>query len=202
MKIIENQTKILKYQAEFKGVFTITHLKNLFEYKSSVDLYRQIKQLVQAKILFSFCRGIYVTVGFDLKTLSQRICPESYISMATVLANDFVIGTVPQQTLFAVKVGKTRRYDQDLGTVQHYGLCQELFFGYENNEGLLIAHSEKAFLDTLYFYQHGYKPYFNIYSDMNVSRLNKKRFDQYLKKYKNNKFIEFAKGVYHANQTN
>lgn len=162
---------------------------------------------MQAKILTSFCRGFYVAQNFDREYLSQRICPESALSLGTVLARDLLIGSIPQKTVYAVKKGKTRIYKSELGQIVHLGFAspssaKDNWFGYQvGKTGIRYADPEKAFLDTLYFYQLGNHFSFNIYSDIHVNRLNQKKLAGYLKKYRNPKFRKFVQGVidgYHS----
>jgi hypothetical protein len=100
-----------------------------------------------------------------------------------------------------VKIGKGRVYKSTAGQVVHLGFAnaasvEEMWFGYAIGKyGIRKADAEKAFLDTLYFYQLGHRFSFNIYSDIQIDRLDKKRINHYLTHYKNPKFISFVKGV-------
>lgn len=188
-----------------RGVFTISDLSNLFLSKTEVEIQQKLKPFLKEKILNRFCRGIYVAQNFDLEWLSQRICPDSAISFGSALAKEMLIGSIPQKTVYAVKIGKTRIYKSPLGQIVHFGFAaagKELWFGYEMaKNGIRYADMEKAFLDTLYFYQKGRKFSFNIYSDIQVDRLNPKKLQKYLMKYKNPKFRTFVQGVlneYHS----
>lgn len=197
-KALKNQKKIACFQKAFKGVFTLSDLKNLILAANPVDFYRQIRTLEENKILFSFVRGVYVCDDFDLEVVSQRLCKKSYVSLANVLAKELLIGTVPRNTVYAVKPGKARTYKTSFGTVIHLGMAPRLFFGFQTQEGVNRADKEKAFLDTLYFYQKGLKTYFNIYQDINLTRLDRNKIKKYLKFYKNPRFIKFVKGVMSA----
>lgn len=182
-----------------RGVFTISDLDNLFLAKGEVDIQQKLRPFLKEKILNRFCRGIYVAQNFDLEWLSQQINPQSAISLGSVLAKEMVIGSIPQKTVYAVKVGKTRIYKSLLGQVVHFGFAsgdRRMWFGYEMaKNGIQYADAEKAFLDTLYFYQRGHAFSFNIYSDIQVDRLDQKKLFHYLGKYKNPKFRTFVRGV-------
>ncbi len=187
-----------------RGVFTVSDLSNLFLAKTEVDIQQKLKPFLKEKILNRFCRGIYIAQNFDLEWLSQRICPDSAISFGSVLAKERCIGSIPQKTVYAVKVGKTRIYKSPMGQVVHLGFAavgNQLWFGYVvAQNGIQYADAEKAFLDTLYFYQKGRKFSFNIYSDIQVDRLNPKKLKKYLGRYKNPKFKTFVKGVLNGNR--
>ncbi len=192
-KIIEELNLIEKYTPDLRGVFTIADLKNIFPSKHINTFYRKLSLLENKGILKRVVRGIYVAKSYDLNALSQKICPNSYISLETILARELIIGTVPRNTVRAIKLGKKREYNFDNKNIVHLEISPHLYFGFETNAGINFANKEKAFLDTLYFYNKGIKFYFDIYSDMNVSKLDMKIIFKYLKKYKNPKFINFVR---------
>jgi hypothetical protein len=79
--------------------------------------------------------------------------------------------------------------------IEQVGISPPLFTGYANINGINTATPEKAFLDTLYYYQKGKSFSFDIYSDIDYNALDTGRLGKYLKLYKNKKFIAFVKGV-------
>ena len=182
---------------QYKGVFSIGDLKNLFLVLSVEQANQKLKPFLDSCFLSRVTRGFYVTKEFDLERLSARLCPGSSISLGSVLAKEMMIGSIPQKTVYAVKLGKTRVYRFGQGQVVHLGFTKkDLWFGYDKYEnGIRYADKEKAFLDTLYFYQLGAKFSFNVYSDINVKALDLKKVNVYLKGYKNPKFKIFVKGV-------
>ncbi|OGQ05322.1 MAG: hypothetical protein A3F82_01100 [Deltaproteobacteria bacterium RIFCSPLOWO2_12_FULL_44_12] len=195
------------FAAKHRGIFTIHDLEGLFGTKQPVALQQKLRPFLQAKILSRFCRGFYVAKEFDLEWLSQRIAPDSAISLGTVLSREMVIGSIPQKTVYAVKVGKSRVYKSSLGQVVHLGFTggdakAMMAFGYKKMEKFIrYADKERAFLDALYFYQRGHKFSFNIYSDIQVKKLDQKIVNRYLVRYKNPKFVKFVEGVCHAKHT-
>lgn len=197
----KNWVALQSLSPKHHGVFSTYDLANLFLTKDSLGLSRKLKSFLKAGVLHRFCRGYYVTEDFDLESLSQRLCPHSAISLGTVLAKTRLIGNIPQKTVYAVKIGKTRVYQSTLASIVHLGyssssIGRNLWFGYSLGDvGIRYADKEKAFLDTLYFYQLGHKFSFNVYSDIAVERLDRKKIESYLKKYRNPKFVTFVKGV-------
>lgn len=178
------------------GVFTVHDLMNLLLAKHPVELQQKLKPLLKTGVLNRFCRGFYVTKEFDLEWLSQKISPSSAISLGSVLAREMLIGSIPQKSVTAVKIGRSRVYESELGRIVHLGLAQSLWFGYAIQKGgLRIASKEKAFLDTLYFYQSGHRLSFNIFSDVQTDKLDRKIVNSYLKKYKNPRFRKFVEGI-------
>jgi hypothetical protein len=180
-----------------RGIFTINDLKKFFETYDSSHLSRKIKPLIEAKFLFKFMRGIYVTKDFNINFLSKRLYPNSVISLATVLADELIIGSVPDKTVYALKLGASKTIKSPLGNLYYFGLSdiKLLTLGVYFKKGLSYADREKAFIDTLYFYQSGHSFYFNIYSDLNLDILDKNKIMQYLTNYRNPKFVSFVKGV-------
>jgi uncharacterized protein YktA (UPF0223 family) len=184
---------VQKYEGFQKGVFSISDLKNLFNEFNEVSLYKKIKNLQKKSILNKFCRGFYTTDNFSLETLTSRINKNSYISLGYILAQELIIGSIPRYTITCIKLGKKRTYSSKKENINYLGICPQLFFGFVNKAGVNYALKEKAFLDTLYFYQKGYKFSFNIFSDINCNMLDKKIIYKFLNKYNNPKFVSFAK---------
>ena len=186
---------IQKFAPRQKGVFTTSDLRSLFKTANRVDLYRRLRRLQEAGVLQKFCRGIYTAGEVELARISQRIAPESYASLATVLAKNLLIGTIPKRTFYAIKKGRTKKYKGENSVIIQWGIAKHLFFGFESVEGIWVADKEKALLDTLYFHQKGQKFYFNIYEDIDFKDLNRNKIKRYLQRYKNAKFKSFVKGL-------
>jgi hypothetical protein len=180
------------------GVFSLSDLRNLLGIKSKDSFYRTVRGLCAAGVISRFSRGFYVTEEFSPAVLSQRICPESYISFGTVLADNLLIGSVPEYRIRAVKPKPTRIYTDGKHTIEHLGIKPDLIFGWTVDKGIRRADPEKAVLDTLYFYRLGTKFSFDIYSDVDYSSLNSDKIDEYLTKYRNPLFIDFARRLTNA----
>lgn len=176
------------------GVYSTSDLSNLFGESNPIALNRRIRRLEQNLVLRRFVRGFYTCGEFDKQVLSARLNRDSYISLGSVLAHELIIGSIPVKILYAVKTGRNRLYHKSDVTLQYLGITPSLFFGFENRDGVNIATPEKAFLDTLYFYQKGRKYSFNIFTDITVERLDRDIILAYLSKYNNPKFIAFVKG--------
>lgn len=193
------RSTLAKHQVAHKGVFSTAELRVLLGTRHEKSLQRALHGLQDIGELIRFCRGLYVTPACDLEMVSQRLAPNSYISCGSILARTLLIGSVPHKTVYAIKRGYSRTYRSSVGAVVHLGLgtrTRDLFFGFRaTDSGICYADTEKAFLDTLYFYQSGYKFSFHIYDDIDVSRLNTVRIRKYLRSYKNPKFVQFVKGV-------
>jgi len=180
------------YSRDQGGVFTISDLQNMFAAPHLNTLYRRIRKLESAGVLKRFCKGIYVTEGFNIEILSHRLCPSSYISFENVLSRELIIGPSPENQVKAIKRGKSREYFSDGKSIIHRGISKDLFFGFKATGGINYATPEKALLDILYFHLRGMKFIVDIYSDINIQRVEKKIIRKYLKNYKNKKYVKFV----------
>lgn len=185
--------KVRDFSSDMSGVFALSDIRNLLQAKNRDVLYRAINELQSADVLTRFSRGFYITKGFDPLVLSQRLCPDSYVSFGNILAKHLLIGSVPRYRIRAAKVGPKRVYSSQDIRIEHLSLRGGLHFGCEVVDGIRVALPEKAVLDTLYFYRLGVRFSFDIYSDIDYSRLNKDMLNEFLKKYKNPVFIDFAR---------
>ncbi|MBU0506003.1 hypothetical protein KJ708_08435, partial [bacterium] len=157
---------------------------------------RTIKRLVKAGILSPVKRGLYVTDSFDLWQLSRHIINNAYISLDSILAKNMLIGTLPQNRLSLVSTNKNLVIRFKNYRIDIYSLSDDLFFGFtQNNQGLNLADSEKAYLDMLYYHLRGYKFAIDPRNEINIQKLNKTKIRSYLIKYKNPKFVTFVKGL-------
>jgi len=195
MKLHADARAIAAAATDQRGVFDKTDLKVLLAEPHRSALTRRIEALVHAGELLRFARGIYVREPFDLPTLSQRICPASYVSFGNALARHLVIGTTPARQVLAVKCGPARGY-QGLGyDVTHVHVAPHLHFGFSAIDGVQWADAEKAVLDTLYFHLRGRRYPFDPFSDIDTSWLDPVRFASYLERYRNPKFVAFAQAA-------
>ena len=195
MKTLSDSQMVTRLSGAQTGVFTTADLRTALGEVHPAAFGRRIRDLQTHGVLFRFTRGFYVTEKFELPVLSQRIAPSSCISFETVLARRLVIGTSPVRRVVATKVGRTRRYCSRGFEIEHVGISGGLVFGYENVDGVRYANVEKAVLDVLYFHLRGRRYAFDIYSDINLAKLNLDRTREYLRRYRNPKFVAFAKRV-------
>ena len=178
-----------------RGVFSRADLQTLFAEPHQAAFARRFRVLEANGVLRRFCRGFYVTESFDLPTLSQRIAPDSYVSFGTVLARELLVGARPLRQVVAAKVGKSRVYTGLGYEVVHLQIAPHLVFGHAASDGVRFADAEKAVLDVLYFHLRGRRYPFDIYSDIDFDKLDRQRLESYLRRYRNPKFVAFARGV-------
>jgi len=195
---LEMAEKIKKFSAEMSGVFSLSDLRNLLQAGNRGVLYRSLRNLETAGIVSRFCRGFYVTSEFDKSALSQRLCPDSYISFGNALARKLLIGSVPRYRLRAVKPGPKRIYTSGEYRIEHLSLQRDLVFGFEVVNGVRWACPEKAVLDTLYFYRQGVRFSFDVYTDVDYTQLDTELVRKYLLVYKSPVFVDFARRLTNA----
>jgi predicted transcriptional regulator of viral defense system len=180
---------------EQRGVYSKGDLQVLLAERHPAAFQRRAQALEAAGFLRRFCRGMYVSDPFDLPTLSQQLGPESYVSFGTALARHLLIGPRPDRQLLAAKPGHSRTY-RGLGVeVVHLQIARHLDFGHTVIDGVRWADAEKAVLDTLYFHLRGRRAPFDVHSDIDFAALDRGRIACYLERYRNPKFVAFARGV-------
>ena len=189
---LEMAERVKAFSSDLRGVFSLSDVRNLLQTNNRGVLYRSLKDFENAGVLSRFCRGFYVTRDCDPLVLSQRICPDSYVSFGNALARHLLIGSVPRYRIRAAKPGPKRVYTNGEYRIEHLSLKPELVFGYEAVEGVRIALPEKAVLDTLYLYRRGVRFSFDVYSDIDYSRLDRGLVRKYLGEYRNPVFVDFA----------
>ena len=191
---LKDAALISKYAMPMSGVFSVGDLKRLFGESSAGMLHRRIRRLEDGGIISRFMRGMYVTNGFSGVHLAARIIEKSYISMGTVLAREMMTGSVPAKTIYAVRIGKSRVFRGKGLTIEYLGIAADLFFGYRLEQGIRFARPEKALLDVLYFHLHGSAFSFDVYHDIDISRIDYALIESWLVKYRNQRFISFVRG--------
>ncbi len=193
IKMVENLSPSLG------GVFNYNDLALSFGISiSNKDKFKRIiKILLAENILFRFCRGIYITNNYNIETLSEKIDPTSYISCETVLAKNCIIGPIRNNDITAISM-RTRPccFENDLGKIRYLSTKKDfLKFGVNSSNTYKEANIEKAFIDTLYYYNKGVSFNFNIYQDINIDLLDKARVIKYLENYSNKSFKKFVRGI-------
>lgn len=195
MKLVEDIDLIRTLGPRQRGVFSSADLRTALAEVHPAAFARRVSSLMDRGVLSRFVRGWYVTDGADIEVLSQRIAPESYVSIDRVLSDALMIGISQTSSITAIKTGRSRVYEGCGLRITHLGVKPTLLFGYEVTAGVRRADPEKATLDALYFHLRGRRYPFDLYSDVDYSRLNGALLRRYLSEYENPKFVEFVKGV-------
>ncbi len=196
LNLLQKVESLRALAAQMGGVFSYADVANVIAAGSPLNNARALRRLVNEGILFHVQRGIYVTTGCDLWVLASRISAQSYISMDSVLAANGLCGTVPARSVSAVHLLRNRTVETPDGSLHFHALAKKLFFGTSMlSSGVCVADSEKAFIDLLYYYVKGARFVIDPVREINVRALNRQKLESYLKRYENQKFVTFVKGV-------
>lgn len=193
MKRLTDVRTIERLAQAQRGVFSTADLRTALAERHPAAFVRRVRGLTEVGVLRRFVRGWYVSEEFDLFTLSQRLSPAATVSFGAVLSRDLLIGTRPERRVTSTKPGPRRTY-QGLGVeVVHLSIAAHLDFGWTLVDGVRWADPEKAVLDALYFHLRGRRYVFDIYSDIDYRRLDARRLRDYLSRYRNPRFVAFAR---------
>jgi len=179
----DDYNRLLSWADDMERVFTLSDLRVLYCNQCDANIYKKIRSYIDAKKIIKIKRGLYALPDATLSTISARIDPDAYISTATVLARNMMIGSVPEYRIQAIKVGPPRTYTCALGVIEHLSIAPHLFFGFEFTDGLRFATPEKAWLDVCYFAYKGRIFSFDPDTDVNREMLDRTRLQSYLQKY-------------------
>jgi hypothetical protein len=180
---LQEYQKMVEVSAGMDGVFTLADFRVLYGGDSVATQFRKLEALVGAGELLRVKKGLYARPGADLKRISQRIAPEAYLSLGTALAAEGLIGSIPGRRVWAVRVGRPRRYVCGAGVIEHLSAAPGLCFGWTLREGLRWADPEKAYLDAWYFTSKGRKLSFDVWEDVDRDRLDAEKIQAYLSRY-------------------
>jgi hypothetical protein len=174
---------IQEFGSRLDGVLSISDLKVLFNGCTEAALYKKLVGMVDDGVLIKIKRGLYALPQTSLAVVSSRIEPNSYVTAGTVLARLALIGSIPSRRLWAVKVGRPRTYTCKLGVIEHLSVKPELFFGYDDENGVKYATPEKALLDSIYFTFKGRRLSYDVFDDVDRSSLDLAMMKTYLPCY-------------------
>jgi len=180
-----------------KGVFKQSEAKRVAWQTSPQTIKLQLHQWVKKGELIRLKRGIY---AFADKNPSQdevarTLYEPCYISLESALHYYGFLPDVPF-SLTLVTPKTTRRFVTPLGSFSYRHLKKELFFGYDVET--LMAHPEKAVLDTLYLNQHRFKEapeFWKEFRWQNLDNLNFKKIRTYAKKSQSKKTMKLFESL-------
>ncbi len=195
MKSVDDVRSIERLRRAQRGVFSLQDLRTAFSEPHDAALHRRIDKLLAAGALRRFGTGFYVAETFELEVLCQRIAPDSAVSFESVLARELVIGPLPVNSVSAVRDGRGATWSAHGTSVIYHHLAPHLRFGEVTRDGVRRTDAEKAMLDVLTFHLRGRRALFDLYDDVNLKRLDKKKLAKYLDRYQNPKLVAFARDV-------
>ena len=187
---IEKYKNFIRISKELDNVLTLSDLRIIFNKSSQATFYREVKELIVNKELIKIKTGLYATKDADLKKIAHRIDNKSYLSMGIVLSNNGIIGSIPSRKIQFIRVGVPKKYTFISGNIEFLSISKKLFFGFKKKGAINIASTEKAFLDSCYFYYKRKTFSFNLFSDIDFKLLKFTLIKTYLKEY-DQRFITY-----------
>ncbi len=191
---------IRRLSPSMEGVFSFADLCNLVAAGSALQNARTIQRLRRDGVLTKICRGFYTTSDPNLWVLASRLRADTCISMDSVLAQNGLVGTIPERSVSAISAsGRKRTITTPHGTIRFFSIQRSLLHIGSTRlpNGVTVADNEKAFLDTLYFFTKGARFVFDPRNEIALRKLNEKKIATYLRAYRNPKFKTFVTGVLH-----
>ena len=164
------------------SLFTLKALRDVLEIKKEGTLFSVINKLLKANILIKLERGKYLLKDAEVNdfTFANFIYQPSYVSFESALNFHGILSQFSYDISSATTKKTAGKIFQDKAFI-YTQIKKDLFWGYEKNEGFIIAFPEKALLDQLYITGKGYRK-INL-EEYDLSRINITRLKEYLNKY-------------------
>lgn len=184
---LAKSTKLI-YDSKLK-FFTTKTIRDILDIDKESVFFDYIHKLIKNDVLTKIERNKYVLTSNvpDNMMLANMLYQPSYISFETALNFYGILSQFPRETTCAT----TKKTNQKLvgGNVYSYThIDPKFYFGYEKTNDFIIATPEKALFDQAYLTSKGIK-HLSI-DEYDLTRINKKVFQSYLEKFKNNQQIQ------------
>lgn len=133
-----------------KAFFTLSDLEKVTGLEKG-SLYVSLNRWLKRGILERAQRGVYIIPGEGqrLDIVAGQIYFPCYLSFESALSRFGVLNLVPYSLTFAT-TRKTRNATLLGREVLYRQIKDELFFGFDIEDGLYVAEAEKALLDLVY----------------------------------------------------
>lgn len=173
-----------------KSYFSFADLRKI-SVLDDASLRVAISRLIKTGKLAALTKGYYCQdlAKVDFPKLALEIYAPSYLSFEWVLGQKGVLS----QKSYALTLATTKRARQietSGASFNYHHLKENLFFGYELENGYLVAQPEKAFLDLAYLSLNGYARLDG--EEMNLKLLKKVKVEEYLKKFNSKRLNKLA----------
>lgn len=164
-----------------KSYFSFSDLGKFYPGKKK-DLKVVVHRLIKQEKLARLFKGYYALdlSRVDWEQFACEIVQPSYVSLEYALNQYGIIDQVPTRiTLVTTK--KSREIILPNQVLEYSHLNPKLYFGYKIKGNFLIAEKEKALLDELYLIS--LKKRHLSLENLDLTSINKKLFNQWLKKF-------------------
>ena len=138
-------------QATGKDFFTLADLEKVTGLDRQ-SLYVSLNRLKKRGTIARAMKGIYIVPGSGarLERIAGQLYFPCYLSFESALSRFGILNLVPYSLAYAT-TRKTKTLDLLGRQVDYRQIKEELYFGYDLNDGYYIAEPEKALLDLIYF---------------------------------------------------
>ena len=181
------------------GVYSTSDLAVLLERPHPSRLTEAIDLLIRQGVLLRLRRGLFVDRlhGYRPDVAGLRWVAPSYLSAETALDRHRLCqtGILPFTYVTTRLISRRALAARSLEGHQfvYRRLAPHLFFGFQPDDGLLLAEPEKAVLDFLYFW---YKKQRSVLApqDIDFAALDSARYRRYVRAYRQAGFGDYALG--------
>ena len=174
--------------------FTLTDFSQLFNISNQQTLYKKIARLEEKKIIQKLIKGKYrflLNPVNDFLTANFLYQP-SYVSLESALSfYGIITGFSYQITSMSLK--KTKIIEVDRQEFKYSRIANHLFWGYEKQEGFLLAEREKALLDYIYLGVKGLRAL--SFDEMELSDIDTNKLAIYAKRFNNRKLMKIIHNI-------
>lgn len=164
-----------------KAYFSLSDLEKVLDLDRE-SLRVRVSRLVGEGILERLRRGVYQLSlkPESLVRVANQLYYPSYLSFEYALGGYGIIDQKPYTITFATP-RRTKRMMLRETEVRFHQLKSELFFGFENKNGVFWGEPEKVLLDQIYFTSLGKAEI--DFESLTLTELSRERLSDYVKKY-------------------
>lgn len=175
------ESLVSKLEKINKTYLTFKDIQMVSKQKSDVLKVSVFNLIKQGKLL-RLKKGFYIlgTQNLNLEKIGQQLYSPSYLSCEYALGKYGILNQKPYTYTF-ITSRKTKNLLIANQSISYQQIKKELFFGFENIDGVLLASKEKALLDELYLVSWGR----NIldFDELNLKDVSLPEFLKIAKKY-------------------
>ena len=145
---------ILSLYKKPQTVFTLQEIALLFPDISYNNLKKRMSYSAQSGSMKKLIRGVYAKDQFNVLELANKIYTPSYISLETVLQKAGVTFQYYESTFAISYISRTVKVGDH--TIVYRRMKKDILLnkqGIEEQESVVIASPERAFLDAVYLYK-------------------------------------------------
>lgn len=175
-------------------LFTLADFSKLFTIYNQQTLYKKIARLEAKKIIQKLIKGKYRFMLHPVNDflIANFLYQPSYISLESALSFYGIITGFPYQ-ITSITIKKPKAIELDHQEFKYSRIANHLFWGYEKQEGFLLAEREKALLDYIYLGVKGLRTL--NFDEMELSDIDTKKLVIYAKKYNNKQIISVVNTI-------